>query len=70
MNAQTAFRLAWMDGDGYRTSQWAYAANDAAMEAAPVLNRVRMARGIEPYSHVIVYDGQAPVDVVPLEAAV
>lgn len=66
---ETAFRLAWLDGDGFRTSKFGYFAPNAAEQAAPVLNRTRMARGCEPYSHVITYAGDQPVQVQELEAA-
>lgn len=65
----TAFRLAWQDGDGFKTSEFGYYASEAAETAAPALNRTRAARGREMYSHVITFAGDDAVEVRELEAA-
>jgi hypothetical protein len=65
----TAFRLAFQDHDGFKTSRFGYYAPEAANQAAPMLNRARAARGYEMYSHVIAYSGDRAVQVQELEQA-
>lgn len=67
--SETAFRLAWQDGNAFQMSEYAFLAPEAAEKAAPSLNRVRAARGREMYSHVIVFAGEQVKQIVPLESA-
>lgn len=64
-----AFRLAWQQGDEFRTSEFGYVKPEAAVKAAPTLNRTRAARGRQPYSHIVEFKGAELVTVKPLEAA-
>lgn len=64
-----AFRLAWQQGNEFRTSDYGYVAPEAAVRAAPTLNRTRAARGRQPYSHLVEFNGGTLVAVKPLEVA-
>jgi len=68
IESNEAFLLAFECGNELRTSPYGYIARDAAVRAAPTLNRTRSARGRQPYSHVIEFKGSKPVAVKPLES--
>jgi hypothetical protein len=67
INQTHAFRLAWQYAGEFRTSEYGYAAPDAALRAVQTLNRTRLARGRAPYSHIVEYNGPELVAVKPLE---
>lgn len=69
ITSTSAFRLAWQQDNEFRTSEYGYVAPEAAVRAAPTLNRTRAARGGPPYSHVVEFRGAQFVAVKPLEAA-
>ena len=61
------YRLAWYTADGFVTSPYGYSDQDAATRAAPILNRVRLARGNQHYTHIVQMQDAKPVDVQELE---
>jgi hypothetical protein len=65
----TAFRLAWKDTEGLRTSPYGYFQPRAAQLAAPLLNRTRSARGQQAYTHVVEFSGGDPIGVRTLETS-
>lgn len=64
-----AFRLAFQQDNEFRTSEYGYMRSEAAVRAAPTLNRTRAARGRQPYSHIVEFKGRELVTVEPLEVA-
>lgn len=63
----TTFRLVVDTDNGMTSCAYPFANIDAAVSAAPSLNRSRFARGRHPYSAVAEFSGDTCVAVVPLK---
>ncbi len=63
----TTFRLAWIAGDAYDVTRYAYTTLQAARIAAPTVNRARETINLAPATHIATYEDGNCVEVHRLE---
>ena len=66
MNTVKTYRLAWVAGDGYDVTRYAYTSTAAARTALPTVNRSRHVMGLPPATHVATYEDGRCVEVLRL----
>ncbi len=63
---KAAFHLAWADDSGFGLTRFGYLSPDAAVRAAPTVNRARACKGLAPVTYLAAFDETEHVAIRPL----